>query len=879
MKTKKQGLSRRDFFKSSVIGGTSLLASQSLNQEHVFAQSEIKSGYVPPPAGQKLDLAPAKWLWYPSERCLPNTFILFRKEIDLIEKPVKAAGWILGDSRYLLNVNGRRVQFGPAPCDPRWSEADPMDLTDFLKTGLNEIGSTVLYYGFGDGTWPVGKPGFIFYLEIQFSSGIKETLVSDGSWNSFLAKSWRPGHYKRWYLRALQEEFDARLYPYGWTTPDFRLTGDWLPAMELKNAPDKPALCSDFYDYLGDSSGNTELCQLRARQIPHMLEAPVPVQKLAESWRIVWKRPPEEYFDCKTPDAFSAEKLYVNQAANGTWEVEPGQNAVALTFELKEQIVGWPYFTIDAQEGTVVELMTHEAHQPGGPVLLNTHFNSWTRFICRAGENTFETFDFESLRWLQLHIHNTGGAVTVKNVGVRRRRYPWPYQPDIKCSDKTVQSLVNACVNTLYNSAQETVVDGMGRERQQYSGDGGHQLHAIYYAFGDSKLPERFINTYSQGLTKDGFFLDCWPAYDRLARLAERQLDLTPWGPLLDHGVGFNFDCYYYYLYTGNIEALVEVYPRLLRFFAYLKKLRGKDGLLPVVDTGVPWVWIDFEAFQQQRHKQCAFNLYAAAMMEHALSPICRAFKDVEMEKAVKDMGQELLRNTQKQFWSDKHGLFVNNLPWLTEEKGMSLDDRSLSTAILFDLCPNGQTNAAVKALAETPKELGLSYPANAGWRLWALAKGGRVDKIFEDFESRWIKMESVTLNNTMQEGWHALPDSGSQWSHCPVAPLYVLYMSIAGINPLEPGYATYQIRPQLGKLSKLELTAHTVKGPIHFKSVGKSGNRKLTLVSPASGQGELVLDSREVIDLPVIKINKQHNTKHYQLPVGKEIILNLKYT
>ena len=25
-----------------------------------------------------------------------------------------------------------------------------------------------------------------------------------------------------------------------------------------------------------------------------------------------------------------------------------------------------------------------------------------TRFVCRAGENRFETFDFESLRWLQL---------------------------------------------------------------------------------------------------------------------------------------------------------------------------------------------------------------------------------------------------------------------------------------------------------------------------------------------------------------------------------------------------------------------------------------------------------------------------------------------
>jgi len=874
--------SRRDFFKRGTIGGFTLLNIQSVHPGSAHARPLIsKASFTHNTSNKKLDLNPARWIWYPSERTLPNTFVLFRKEIDLTEKPVKASGWILGDSRYLLQLNGKRVQFGPAPSDPRWAEADFMSLDDLLQKGKNVFGATVLYYGFGDGTWPIGKPGFIFFLEMEFRSGKKEIVVSDSNWTSHIARCWPPGQYKRWYLRALQEEFDARLYPYGWNTSGFKIDSNWLPAMELDCPPDLPAICSNYNDYMLEENGDRNSCELRAREIPHLSESKIPVKRLAESYSIQWKRSPQEYFEFMTPDAFAADKTdQVENPNTETWRFSLEKTkAVALTFELREQIVGWTFFTIDASDGTIVELMVHEGHEIGGPVLLNTHFNAWTRFICKKGVNEFETFDYESLRWIQLHIHNARGTITIRNVGVRRRQFPWPNMPDIKCSDKTVQALVNACINTLHNSAQETIVDGMGRERQQYSGDVGHQLHAIYNTFGETRLPARYLNTYSQGMTKDGFFLDCWPAYDRLARLMERQMDLTPWGPLLDHGIGFNFDCYYHYLYTGKLEDLAEIYPRLLRFFDYLGSIIGKDGLLPVVDTGVPWVWIDHEAFRQQRHKQCAFNLYAAAMLENALSPICRAFKDVEMEKAVKYMGQELLKNTQKRFWSDKHGLFVNNLPWLTEEKGISLDDRSLATAILFDLCPNGQTRAAVNALAETPKELGLSYPANAGWRLWALAKGGCVDKIYEDFETRWINMESVTLNNTMQESWHARPDSGAQWSHCPVAPLYVLYMSIAGINPLEPGYAKYQIWPRLGKPEKLELTVHTVKGPIHFKSVGRLGDRKLTLVTPASGQGELVLDLREEIDLHVLKLNKQNNTKHYQLPSAQKINLKLKYT
>src|ERR1035438_2092059 len=135
-------------------------------------------------------------------------------------------------------------------------------------------------------------------------------------------------------------------------------------------------------------------------------------------------------------------------------------------------------------------------------------------------------------------------------------------------------------------------------------------MHAVHLAFGERRLVARYLTTWSQGMTKDGYFMDCWPAYDRLARLIERQLDLSGWGPILDHGVGFIFDCWSHYLYTGDLQALREPYPRLLLFARYLQGRIGADGLLPVENLGIPSVWIDHVAYQQQRHKQCAFNLY-----------------------------------------------------------------------------------------------------------------------------------------------------------------------------------------------------------------------------------------------------------------------------
>jgi alpha-L-rhamnosidase len=877
-------IKRRDFIKNSALAGGSLLSPAG---QHTLA-SPSASGLQAPiqpmtlPKTTVLNLSPARWIWYPSERTLQNTFVLFRRQLNLTEKPVRARGWVTAESRYRLEVNGQRVQWGPAPCDPRWLEVDPVDLAALLQAGANTIGAQVLFFGQGDGTLPIGKCGFIFRLEIETANGQKQTVVSDESWHAFLARAWKPGHYKRWYVRCLQEEFDARLFPYGWSSPDFTPNQDWLPAMPLDCPADKPASCGSYTEYEYDFRGDPKVSQLRARSVPFMNETLVPIAGLAESFWIEWDRSPQEYFEFLPPQSFRADRQpLAKEISRGSWEVElDGHRGAALTFEFTDQMVGWPHFTIDAPAGTTIELMVQEAHEVGGPALLNSHFHSWTRFICREGINHFETFDFESCRWMQLHVHGAAGKVTISGVGMRRRIFPWPHTPAVRVSEPPLQRLIDATVNTMNNCAQETLMDGGGRERQQYSGDCGHQLHPLHLNFGETRLPARFLATFSQGMTQEGFFLDTWPAYDRLARLVERQLQLSKWGPLLDHGVGFNFDCYYHFLYSGDLDDLREPYPRLLRFAQYLESIVGADGLLPVENLGIPAVWIDHIAYKQQRHKQCAFNLYAAAMLQYPLPRLCEALGDSVRARAARDLGRQIQAVTVRRFWDPKQDLFINNLPWLQEEGSPRMCDRSLATAVLYDQCPQGRTDAALHALAECPPEMGFSYPANAGWRLWALGKGGRADVIVRDLRERWATLESVKLNNTLQEDWHVKPDSNSEWSHCPVIPLYITTMSLAGINPLVPGFKRCEIRPQVADLDLLELTVNTIRGPIEFISCGKLGNRDLTLSLPPGCEGELVVDRREMLTLtPLAGPGVPNGLARYHLPAVKATSVQLKFT
>jgi hypothetical protein len=131
-------------------------------------------------------------------------------------------------------------------------------------------------------------------------------------------------------------------------------------------------------------------------------------------------------------------------------------------------------------------------------------------------------------------------------------------------------------------------------------------------------------------------------------------------------------------------------------------------------------------------------------------------------------------------------------------------------------------------------------------------------------------------LNNTLQEGWKTRADACLQWSHCAVAPLYIAHQGLAGIRPLEPGFARVELRPQLADLEDLELITHTVRGPLYFHARGKPGDRELTVELPAKCEGELVLRREEKVVLRQISGRVPSGHVRYRLPAGTTTALRL---
>ena len=837
-----------------------------------------------------VDLKPARWIWYPSGRTLHNTFVLFRREIELDELPLKADGWITADSRYKLTINGQWVQWGPAPCDPRNVDVDPVDLKPFLRKGRNVIGIEVLYFGHGEGTYVGCSPGLIARFDVTHHDRRREMIKTDPSWMCLIDRAHPPGQYQRWFLRALQEHFDARLHPYGWNQVGFEPNGLWRSAMELSCPSDKPTLCSAYGDYLLGSDANNQPARLIRRQLGSLHLSEMSAQ-FEDAGSVAWKNHPDEWFENRIPESFilTRDRKVAGGKTVGEWSLPSGNGdhcrGYYLTFSLEEQAIGWPHFEIDAPEGTVVEMVVRESFGPDKDAWMDTYIFHWARFTCREGWNQFAPFDYESCRWIQLHVHGHTRSVTIRRVGLSRRIYSFAKPAEVASEEPSLQRLLTASVNTIYNSCPDTVIDGAGRERQQYSGDCGHQLHAVRSTFGEYVLPGRYLRSFSEGQTLDGYFLDCWPGYDRMARIMQRQLGLTKWGPLLDHGVGFVFDNWNHYQESGDLEALKEPYPRLLRFAEYLEKLReekGWRGLVPVDDLGTPWVWIDHHAYSDgflpsgkchQERKLCAFNLYIAAMLMHAMAPICRVFRQPSMARHWDKVGREILRCTVKAFWCSRRRTFVNNLPWEKKEGKAWFDDRSLATAVIFGFCPDDDEQASVDMLERPPKNLGISYPPNACWRYWALFKHNRAQPVINDLRTRWAGMASVRDNNSLQENFFGEVGGSEQFSHCPLAPLIHLHMDILGLRPSSPGYKTFTWRPQLGDLEGLRVTTRTPQGDFRFVSRRESGRQILEMTKPMGISGVLILPKGATVSLKNSKPASGSNLYHYFIGAGMKSV------
>ena len=148
---------------------------------------------------------------------------MFRKGVTLNKTVKSAFAYITSHGLYEAQINGAKI--GDAYLTPGWTsykkrlQYQAYDVTKMLVKGQNEIGAKV-----GSGWYRstlVSSPnqygkdaGLLFQLEVTYTDGTHETIVSDGSWKSATGEL----RYAEIYNGAT---IDARLVQKDWAKPGF----------------------------------------------------------------------------------------------------------------------------------------------------------------------------------------------------------------------------------------------------------------------------------------------------------------------------------------------------------------------------------------------------------------------------------------------------------------------------------------------------------------------------------------------------------------------------------------------------------------------------------------------------------------------------------
>ncbi len=138
----------------------------------------------------------AKWIESTSDADTVNgPALLFRKEFTSEKKIVSATAFITTHGMYDAYINGQKL--GDAFLTPGWTSYNKRlqyqvyDVTKFIKNGKN-----VLAVNIGSGWYRTSlawnnnkniygkKIGLLAQLEIRYTDGSRETIISDGSWKT-----------------------------------------------------------------------------------------------------------------------------------------------------------------------------------------------------------------------------------------------------------------------------------------------------------------------------------------------------------------------------------------------------------------------------------------------------------------------------------------------------------------------------------------------------------------------------------------------------------------------------------------------------------------------------------------------------------------------
>ncbi|MBQ3341262.1 MAG: alpha-rhamnosidase [Kiritimatiellae bacterium] len=424
--------------------------------------------------------------------------------------------------------------------------------------------------------------------------------------------------------------------------------------------------------------------------------------------------------------------------------------------------------------------------------------------------------------WRYVHVIPEGG-VSVEGVTMDEELCPLKRVGSFRCSDGLLNRIWDVSARTLELTTRELYIEGAKRDRWTWSGDARQSYLMGYYLFGDSRL------------AKDTLF------YQRGGDPVAMHIN-----QIMDYTFYWFMSVREYYLYTGDRMFLEQVYDRMVSLMDFAIGRLDEKGR----PHGRPGDWVFIDWAPETLHNTGGVTSFEQMLFVEALEALAEIADTVGRNDAAayRERAAKLRAEIVPLFWSKERG----GLMHLLRDDG-TLDGQLTRYPNMFGLgwgyFNAEQRESVLGNVIFNDNVMEIQTPYMRFYELDVLCGLGLHKNVLHTVRSYWGGMlaEGATsfweLYNPKEKGaekyaMYRRPYGKSLCHAWGAGPIYLMGKHILGVTPTKPGFAEYEVRPNLSGLAWIDGVVPTPHGEIHVTC----SNDVLSVTGDGYGVGTLVL-------------------------------------
>lgn len=389
------------------------------------------------------------------------------------------------------------------------------------------------------------------------------------------------------------------------------------------------------------------------------------------------------------------------------------------------------------------------------------------------------------------------------------------------CSDKLLNKIWEVGAYTMDLTTREFFLDGIKRDRWTWSGDAIQSYLMNYYLRFDTECVKRTIR-----------------------QLRGKDPVTAHINTIMDYTFYWFKSILDYYQYTGDLTFISEMYPKMCTLMDYVLERTNSDGL--VEGKADDWIFVDWVDFPMHKRGVLAFEqilFYKALMTMHTCATL------LHQTDLYQQLAENVICKTRQLLWDDDRQAWEHAIE--EGEINHQITKFPNMFAILYDIVDDATKRNIVDSVMENNKIDPITTPYMRFYELEALCMMGRQTQVLQEIRNYWGGMlrEGATSfwekyipseQGTEHLAMYGRPYGKSLCHAWGASPVYLLGRYFLGIQPTQPGYATWEARPYLADLEWMEGRVPTPNGIIHIRM-----ERHYVCIRSDEGRGRLYLDNR----------------------------------